>query len=69
MFADRVLAPDMEAVMRAEEIRFGLEQASMRDFDMFAISPPDSSYTQCVEYVRSVPLPLHAKDRDESYPW
>ena len=73
MFADRVFSPwsDMEAVMRTEGIPlYGLESKyPIRDFDLLAISLPyEQLCTNVLNMFDLAGLPLHAKDRDESYP-
>ena len=73
MFADRVFSPwtDMEAVMRREGIPlYGLEsKRAIRDFDLLAISLPyEQLFTNTLNLLDLAGMPVHAADRDGSYP-
>ncbi|MCD4685709.1 MAG: TIGR03960 family B12-binding radical SAM protein [Anaerolineae bacterium] len=73
MFADRVFSPwtDMEAVMRRETLPlYGLEsKRAIRDFDLLAVSLPyEQLYTNTLNMLDLAGMPLHAAERDASYP-
>ncbi len=73
MFADRVFSPwtDMQAVMREHGIPlYGLESKHpVCDFDLLAISLPyEQLYTNVLTMLDLAGMPVHAAERDASYP-
>lgn len=73
MLAERVFSPwlDMEAIMREQAIPlYSLETKHLiRDFDILGISLPyEQLYTNAVNLIDLAGMPVHSRDRDESYP-
>ncbi|MBC7811919.1 MAG: TIGR03960 family B12-binding radical SAM protein [Burkholderiales bacterium] len=73
MLAERVYNPwiDMEKIMREDGIPlYSLEtKHAIRDFDLLGISIPyEQLYTNTLNLLDLAGLPVHSRDRDETYP-
>mgnify|MGYP005841582355 CR=1 FL=1 len=73
MLAERVFSPwiDMEAAMRREGIPlYSLEtKRPIRDFDLLGITLPyEQLYTNALNLLDLAGMPVHADERDETYP-
>ncbi|MCA9921096.1 MAG: radical SAM protein, partial [Anaerolineales bacterium] len=73
LLAERVYAPwtDLEDIMRERKLPlFSLEtKHAVRDFDMLAFTLPyEQLYTNALNMLDLVGMPVHAAERDASYP-
>ena len=73
LLAERVYAPwtDMEELLRVEKLPlFSLEtKHDVRDFDMLAFTLPyEQLYTNAINMLDLAGMPIHAAERDASYP-